>query len=142
MSGKIVYNIDAIKFMSLFETITRAKIKDCIIKETLVLFIVQPNEVGKAVGPKGANVKKLEQILKKRVKIVEFASEPVNFIKNLVHPLQVTEIIEDEGVYTMTPADLKTRGLLIGRNAAHLRSYEEIIKRFFPIKELKVNKNG
>jgi N utilization substance protein A len=142
VSGKIVYNIDAMKFMSLFETITRAKIKDCIIKETLVLFIVQPHEVGKAVGPKGANVKKLEQILKKRVKIVEFASEPVNFIKNLVHPLQVTEIIEDEGVYTMTPTDLKTRGLLIGRNAAHLRSYEEIIKRFFPIKELKVNKNG
>jgi len=35
--------------------------------------------------------------------------------------------------------DLKTRGLLIGRNAAHLRSYEEIMKRYFPVKELKVN---
>ncbi|MBW2994362.1 NusA-like transcription termination signal-binding factor [Candidatus Woesearchaeota archaeon] len=139
MSAKIVYNIDAMKFMSLFETITRAKIKDCIIKETLVMFIVQPNEVGKAVGPKGANVKKLERILKKRVKIVEFASEPVNFIKNLVHPLQVTEITEEDGVYTMTPQDLKTRGLLIGRNASHLRAYEEIMKRYFPIKELKVN---
>jgi len=139
VSAKIVYNIDAMKFMSLFETITRAKIKDCIIKETLVMFIVQPNEVGKAVGPKGANVKKLERILKKRVKIVEFASEPVNFIKNLVHPLQVTEITEEDGVYTMTPQDLKTRGLLIGRNASHLRAYEEIMKRYFPIKELKVN---
>jgi len=139
VSAKIIYDVNAMKFMSLFETITKAKLKDCIIKESLVLFVVQPNEVGRAVGPKGANVKKLERILKKKVKIIEFAAEPVNFIKNLIHPLQVKEINEEDGVYTLTPLDLKTRGLLIGRNAAHLRSYEEIMKRYFPVKELKVN---
>lgn len=139
MSAKIVYDIDAMKFMSLFENITRAKLKDCIIKENMILFIVQPNEISKAIGSKGVNVRKLERILNKRVKIVEFASEPVNFIKNLIHPLQVREINEEDGVYTLTPLDLKTRGLLIGRNASHLRAYEEIMKRYFPIKELKVN---
>ena len=139
MSAKIIYDVDAMKFMSLFETITRAKLKDCIIKETMVMFIVQPDEVGRAVGPKGANVKKLERILKKKIKIVEYAPEPVNFIKNLIHPLQVKEITEEDGVYTLTAADLKTRGFLIGRNASHLRAYEEVVKRYFPIKELKVN---
>ena len=138
MSVKIVYDMSAMKFMSLFESITRSKLKDCIIKENMILFIVQPNEIGKAVGAKGVNVRKLERILKKKVKIVEFNPEPVNFIKNLVHPLQVKEITEDEGTYTLAPVDLKTRGLLIGRNATHLRAYEEIIKRYFPLKELKV----
>jgi len=138
VSAKIIYDMSAMKFMSLFESITRSKLKDCIIKDTLVLFIVQPNEIGKAVGAKGVNVRKLERILKKKIKIVEFSPEPVNFIKNLVHPLQVKEITEDEGVYIMTPVDLKTRGMLIGRNASHLRAYEDIIKRYFPIKELKV----
>ena len=130
--------MSAMKFMSLFESITRSKLKDCIIKENMILFIVQPNEIGKAVGAKGVNVRKLERILKKKVKIVEFNPEPVNFIKNLVHPLQVKEITEDKGTYTLAPVDLKTRGLLIGRNATHLRAYEEIIKRYFPLKELKV----
>ena len=138
MSVKIVYDMSAMKFMSLFESITRSKLKDCIIKENMILFIVQPNEIGKAVGAKGVNVRKLERILKKKIKIVEFNPEPVNFIKNLVHPLQVKEITEDEGTYTLAPVDLKTRGLLIGRNATHLRAYEEIIKRYFPLKELKV----
>jgi len=138
VSAKIVYDMSAMKFMSLFENITRSKLKDCIIKESMILFIVQPNEIGKAVGAKGVNVRKLERLLNKKVKIVEFNPEPVNFIKNLVHPLQVQEITEDEGIYTLTPADLKTRGLLIGRNASHLRAYEEIVKRYFPIKELKV----
>ena len=138
MSVKIVYDMSAMKFMSLFESITRSKLKDCIIKENMILFIVQPNEIGKAVGAKGVNVRKLERILKKKIKIVEFNPEPVNFIKNLVHPLQVKEITEDKGTYTLAPVDLKTRGLLIGRNATHLRAYEEIIKRYFPLKELKV----
>jgi len=138
VSAKIVYDMSAMKFMSLFETITRAKLKDCIIKENLVLFIVHPNEIGKAVGAKGVNVRKLEKVLNKKVKIVEFSPEPVNFIKNLVHPLKVKEITEEEGIYTLTPVDLKTRGLLIGRNASHLRAYEDVVKRYFPVKELKV----
>ncbi len=138
MSAKIVYDMSAMKFMSLFESITRSKLKDCIIKDTVVLFIVHPNEIGKAVGAKGVNVRKLERILKKKIKIVEFSPEPVNFIKNLVHPLQVKEITEDEGVYTLAPVDLKTRGMLIGRNASNLRAYEEIVRRYFPVKELKV----
>ena len=138
MSAKIVYDIDAMKFMSLFENITRAKLKDCIIKENMILFIVQPNEISKAIGSKGANVRKLERILNKRVKIVEFASEPVNFIKNLIHPLQVKEITEEDRVYTLIPVDLKTRGMLIGRNATNLRAFEEVVKRYFPIQEIKV----
>jgi N utilization substance protein A len=130
--------MNAMKFMSLFESITRAKLKDCIIRENTVLFIVHPGEIGKAVGSKGANVRKLERALNKKVKIVEFSPEPVNFIKNLIHPLQVKEITEDEGIYTLTPVDLKTRGMLIGRNASHLRAYEDVVKRYFPVKELKV----
>ena len=139
MSAKIVFDINAMKFMSLFENITRSKLKDCIVKDALILFIVQPGEIGKAIGSKGANVKKLERLLKKRVKVVEFSPEPVNFIKNLIHPLQVIDVIEDDGTYTLTASDLKTRGLLIGRNASHLRAYEDVVKRYFPIQELKVN---
>ena len=139
MSAKIIFDMNTMKFMSLFEKITRAQLKDCIVKESMILFIVQPNEIAKAVGAKGANVKKLERMLKKKIKIVEFNPEPVNFIKNLIHPLQVKEITHDDGTYTMTASDLRTRGLLIGRNASYLRAYEEVVKRYFPIKELKVN---
>lgn len=136
--SKIVYDINAMKFMSLFENVTRARLKDCIIKDNMVLFIVQPNEISKAIGSKGGNVRKLENLLKRKVRIAEFAEEPVNFIKNLIHPLQVREITEKEGTYVLTPVDLKTRGMLIGRNASNLRSFEEVVKRYFPVKEIKV----
>lgn len=139
MSARIKYDVDSMKFMSLFESITKAKLKDCVVRDNFILFIVQPGEIGRAVGAKGVNVRKLERLLKRKVKIVEFDPEPVNFIKNLIHPLKVKEITEEDGVYTLVPVDLKTRGMLIGRNASHLRAYEEVIKRYFPVQELKVS---
>jgi N utilization substance protein A len=142
MMSKIVYDATSMKIMSSFEMITRSRIKDLIINEDLLLFIVKAGEIGKAVGPKGTNVRKLERIFKKKIKIVEFASEPVTFIKNLVYPLKVTDVVEDEGIYTITPVDSKTRSILIGKNACNLRFNESVAQRYFPIKELKVGKQN
>ncbi|MEM4263414.1 MAG: NusA-like transcription termination signal-binding factor [Candidatus Woesearchaeota archaeon] len=138
MSSKIIYDEKIMKFMSIFESITHAQLKDCVNQEGIVIFIVQQNEIGKAIGAKGSNVHKLERVFNKKVKIVEFSPEPVSFIKNLIYPLQVKEIREDDGTYVITAVDLKTRGMLIGRNASHLRAYEAVVQRYFPIKELKV----
>jgi N utilization substance protein A len=123
VSSRIIYDATIMKFMSLFEAVTRANLKDCINQEGLVIFVVQPNEIGKAIGSKGANVHKLERMLNKKVKIVEYSPEPVSFIKNMIYPLQVKEITEEDGVYILSPVDLKTRGMLIGRSAANLRAY-------------------
>jgi len=38
----------------------------------------------------------------------------------------------------ITPPDTQTRGYLIGREAVNLRGFEEIVKRYFEIKEIKV----
>lgn len=137
--NKIVYDINLIKVMSLFETVTRAKLKDCIKNPSGFLFVVEQNEVGKAVGSHGKNVHSLENALKSRVKIVEFNDNPVSFIKNLIYPLQVAEVVSVDGNLVLTAQDSKTRGMLIGRNATTLRSFEAIVQRYFPVNEVKVN---
>ena len=43
------------KYMQLFENLTRAKLKDCINDEPLI-FIVEENEIGKAIGKGGSNI--------------------------------------------------------------------------------------
>lgn len=143
MSTKIVYDTGAMQVMAHFEQLTHARLKDCILGETQVVFVVEPGDLGKSIGPKGMHVRRLEAALKKKVKIVEFAPELVSFIKNLVYPVDVKEVKElDDGVVVIVPPDLKARGLLIGRNAQTLRSYEAIVQRFFPIKELRVADYG
>jgi transcription termination/antitermination protein NusA len=135
----LVYDLALIQHMNLFEKLSGAKLKDCIVSEGEILFIVEPNEMAKAIGKHGFTVKKLENAFKKKVKIVEFSPEVKSFIKNLVTPLKIKDVLEEEKVFTMIPQDVRTRGLLIGRNASILRANEAVIKRHFEINELRVS---
>ncbi|HDD70875.1 MAG TPA: NusA-like transcription termination signal-binding factor [Candidatus Woesearchaeota archaeon] len=135
---KKVFDIKSMQFMTIFEKITRVTPKDCIIQDNQIIFIVDMKDVGTAVGQRGANAKKLEQKLKKKIKIAGYSEDVKEFIKSLVAPLQLESVEQTDGIIEMTAKDLKSRGLLIGRNASILRAYEEIVKRFFPIDELKV----
>ena len=138
--NKIVYDSKLIKIMSLFEYVTHVPLKDCINTENgSFIFVVNSNDIGKAVGAHGKNVRSLETSLRARVKIVEFNNDPVSFIKNLIYPLQAADVESVEGALVLTAQDGKTRSMLIGRNASKLRSFESIIQRYFPIKELRVN---
>ena len=139
MAGKIVFNNDVIKFMSLFNNVTKVDLKDCIEGPNKIIFIVGTGNAGKAIGKKGINVQKLEKKFGKKVKIIEYNENPIQFIKNTIHPNKVRDIVCENGdTYIITPIDNPTRGMLIGRNAVNLREYEKIIMRYFKFKELKV----
>lgn len=135
--SKIKYNIDLMKFMQLFESLTRAKLKDCIENEQLI-FIVEENEIGKAIGKGGSNVRRLEGLLKKKIKIVEFSSDIKQFIRNFVMPLQVANINEENNIITIFGPDTKTKGLLIGRERKNLENLKDIARRYFEIEDIKV----
>ncbi len=134
---RIIYNNDIMKIMSLFETVTQAKLKDCIFDER-IMFIVEENQIGKAIGKNGVNVRKIEFALNKKVKIVEFSNDHAQFIKNLVYPLMVKEVKEENNLITIVGGDTKTRGILIGRDAKNLKELESITKRYFHIDGIKV----
>lgn len=136
--SKVVFDMDTMKIISLFQAITHASVKDCISDDNELVFIVGPGELGKAIGKAGANVKRLSSALKRKIKIVEFSDQLFTFIKNLIQPLRVANVEESEGVVTLTPPDITTRGYLIGRGGSALRLLEERVKRHFPIKEIKV----
>jgi N utilization substance protein A len=123
-----------------FSRFTGVTPKDTIVgfDETLT-FVVDGDQIGRAIGPQGRNVRMIEEALKKRVRIVAFDADLRGFIENVIRPLQIRGIEEQEGVVTLHAADSRSRSLLIGRAAMHLRTFESIVKRFFPtVKELKV----
>lgn len=138
MTVKIKYDFNLIKFISMFESLTKASVKDCFMQGEKLVFIIKENQIGRALGKGGSNIKRLENTFKKKIKIAEFNPDLLQFIKNLVYPLQVKDIKEEEEVVIITPPDSKTRGYLIGRAAVNLRNTEDIVKRYFDIKEIKV----
>lgn len=136
---RIKYDLSLMKFISIFENLTGAKIKDCVQTPELLYFVVQEGQIGIALGRHGSNIRRVEEVLNRKIKIVEFNPLLNQFIVNAIHPLQLENIEESEDkTITLTARDMKTRGLLIGRGAQNLRRTEGLIKRYFEIKELRV----
>ncbi len=134
--SRLVYDLKAIQLINLFETLTGARLKDCINRDNRVVFVVQQGEIAKAIGSKGINVKNLERSLKKKVKIAEYSDDCKTFIKNFIYPLKLRGIEEKDGVYTLKPEDSKTRSLLIGKVGVNLKELKEIVKRYFKIENM------
>jgi len=130
--------MDEMKFMSLLEQLSGVAPKDLINEPERATFIVPEGSIARCIGKGGVVVKKLENLLKKKVKYVEYSDQLIQFVKNVVAPLELANVEEENGVVTMHARDHQTRGLLIGRSASNLRFFETVVKRYFPINELKV----
>ena len=134
---KIIFDENIIKYISLVESLTGASVKDCIMNSKLI-FIIKETDIGKAIGKKGSNIKKMEHILHKKIKMVEFSSDVLQFIKNFIYPIEVVEIKKDSSNIIIKGNNVKTKGLLIGRNKANLNLLTNVTKRYFEINEIKV----
>lgn len=136
--NKIVYDETSMKFMVLFETMTKANLKDCIINDEIIFFIVEENQIAKAIGKQGSNIRNLQKALKRRIKIVEYSNDLIKFINNFIYPIKAKEIINEEEVIKIMTPTIESRGILIGKSATNLRLFESIVKRYFQIKEIKI----
>lgn len=136
---KIKYDNTLMKLMSFFEAATKARLKDCFVDHNdLLVFVVEPTQYGLAVGKAGANVKRMEASLKRKVKVVEYSDNPAAFVSSLIQPSKARDISFEGGIITITPESSESRGYLIGRGGKNLRNMESIIQRYFPIKEVRV----
>jgi N utilization substance protein A len=137
---RIKYDMSLMKTMSLFETLTRTELKDCIIdKNSMLLFVVDEANMSRAIGREGANVKKIEGLLNRKIKILGYTPDLLQFVKNVLYPLRVNGVMEQDGIITIDGSDSRTKGLLIGKNSQNLKNNLSIIQRYFDqVKEIKV----
>jgi NusA-like KH domain protein len=135
---KTVYDMDMIKIINMFEQVTHARVKEAFYMKDVLTFIVFEGDKFKALGKNLSNLHRIEQMLSKKVKIVEFDSDIIKFITNLIYPYRVESIVKNDKIVTITDPDTKTKGLLIGAKAQNLRLYEGVVKKYFEIEEIKV----
>jgi transcription termination/antitermination protein NusA len=128
---------DLMKLITLFESMTGAKVKDCIMNDK-VTFIVEEGEMGKAIGKNGVNIRKLENALKKRVKLIEHSSDVLRFVGNVIYPIKPNDIKHEDEIITIYGKDTSSKAMLIGRERQNINQIKELVKRYFDVKEIKV----
>ena len=121
-----------IGYINTFEVLTRAKVKDAFFDDNNALvFVTAQGEAGKAIGRGGSNVKRIASILKKMIRVIEFNSDDVEFVKNCIFPIKAKNIEKDGSLIKIKTEDSTTKAILIGRNRKNLNNLNSIVKKYF-----------
>ena len=134
---RIRYSADIIQYISIFESLTNSKVKDCIANEG-ILFVIEENDMGRAIGKGGSNIKRVEAMLKKNIRLVEFSNDIARFLQNLIYPVEAKEIKNENGIVSISCYDMKSKGKIIGRDRHNIKWINDVVKRYFDISEVKV----
>ena len=128
----MILDRDKIQKINLFESLTNAKVKE-LTDEDKITIIVDEGEIGKAIGKNGKNIKMFENMLHKKIKIVEFSKDPLKFTANFIHPAKAELIQLNNNNIEIKAKDRKTKGLLIGRERKNLNELEKLLKEYFKL---------
>jgi N utilization substance protein A len=144
MSSGIRFTSREMRYIALFESITGALVKDCIIDDELgrIIFVVKKGEVGMAIGKRGKNIRLLEKMTGKRHEIIEHSENPAQFIKNALKPARVKEIRiterPDGKTIAVVAVNPKDKGVAIGKNGRNAERIRFLAKRYFQIQHVSI----
>jgi len=144
MTSGIKITSTEMRYIALFESITGASVKDCVIDEEQgrIIFVVNEGQVGVAIGKGGKNIRLLERMTGKKHEIIEYSEEPAQFIKNALKPAFVREVRITErpdgktiAVVAVNPRD---KGVAIGKNGRNAERLRFLAKRYFQIQNVSI----
>jgi len=132
------------RYIALFESITSAMVRDCIVddEQNRIIFVVKEGDIGVAIGKGGKNIHLLEKMTGKKHEIIEYSETPAQFIKNALKPARVNEIRITErpdgksiALVSVNPRD---KGVAIGKNGRNAERIRFLAKRYFQIQNVSI----
>ena len=135
---------DQLGLMSIFQNMSGATVRDCIVDDKLgrLIFIINKGQMGLAIGKKGATIQNIERVVKKPVEVVEWSDDPAEMIRNSLDPRFVGEVrISDrldgtKGAYVVV--DPRKKGAVLGRGGRNAEKARLIAKKYFGISNLQI----
>jgi N utilization substance protein A len=138
---KITFNTETIRLITLFENMTGASVRDCLVDEeaNIVYFIIEEGEMGIAIGRNGSSVRNVEKIIGKSIKLFEFSKDINKFVRMLIPQVTEIKIRNDGGKSTLEiKIGKRDKAVVLGRDRKNIKLFKEIIQRNHDIDDLVV----
>ena len=126
-------NMQDMRYLNLFEKLTRVQTRHCFKYNEFIVFCVPKHLVSAAIGPNGANVKRMSEILRRKIKVIpapDSLYHAKQFIEAIISPVRFKDLnITDNEI--VLNAGSQSKAALIGRNKRRLLEMQKIIKDYF-----------
>ncbi len=136
---QIKLTAEEFRYIALLHELTNVFVRDCIVDDenNRIIFLVDPRDIGKAIGPRGMYVQRLRRLLNRDIEIVGYSDKLEEQVKYALAPAKVKEVrvINRPGgkkvVYaTVEPRD---KGIAIGKNGKNVARAALILRRYYGI---------
>jgi N utilization substance protein A len=135
---------DELRLMSLFQSVTSATARDCILDEKMdrVIFVVNKGQMGLAIGKGGVTIKQLQNVIAKKIELVEFSDDAAEFIRNMLNADMVNDVrISDRmdgSKQAVVTVDQRKKGAVVGREGRNAEKARLLAKRYFQITNVQI----
>ena len=137
---EVKLSAESIRYLTLFESLTGASVKDCIVQDDKVIFVVKKGDMGIAIGRGGINVERARELIGKKIEIIEHSDDPAEFIANIFKPIDVKVRIVERGGKRIAQISVSPqyRGLVIGKGGKNINKAKELARRHHDIDDIVV----
>jgi len=142
MAADIVLNEDTLRYIRLFEGVTKTNVRDCMVTKDKLVFVVDKSQGNKAVGKGGEHMLTMKDRTGKDIQVVEYSEEPEQFVKNVFFiygPQKVVIEKRDNITHATVTVDPKLKGRAIGKEGRNLRIARDIVNRHHEIQSISVD---
>ncbi len=141
---EIKLSSEQLSLMSMFQEMTGATAKDCVIDEKLdrLVFVVARGQMGLAIGKEGVSVKKLERSVRRPVEVVEWADGIEELVRNAlgakhIQRVEVSDRLDGtKGVVVFV--DPRKKGAVLGLGGRNAEKVRLLAKRYFGITSIQI----
>ncbi len=134
-----VLDLQTIRYINLLDEASRVKTRKCFNYNNVIIFAVPGFLVSRAIGPEAINVRRMQEKLGKRIRIIkeaESSQDAEGFIKSVISPVSFKSLEIKDGVMILN-AGTRNKASLIGRNRRREIELKQIVKDTFGI-DLKI----
>ena len=135
-----IIDMQTMRYINLLDRASSVKTKRCFIYNNTIFFAVPKDLVSKAIGPAAFNVKRIQENLGKKVRIIEEPQglkDAMSFLKDIISPNRFKLLEVKENCFIITAGNNQNKAILMGRNKRRLEELQKIVHDIYEM-DLKI----